>query len=213
MRRNWATVIVGSFLVLLLSSCSPSPAPRETVTVAAPQTQTRSTSGTPTGLASPTDSPSGAFTASPNSTESPRAAGPGSSTSSALETPTGSVTGAPDNGRTVVVNGKDYTCSEMIGTQCDSDFSEAFSRWGENLDSFTRSKYLGPLVSASNAPLTIGGVTRLGLLACIDSAGNHNSAKFVDDAKQIVPDAPRIDLLPIWFEAQKTLCPDVPFKS
>jgi hypothetical protein len=213
MRRNSVTVFVGLFLFLLLTSCSSSPAPKETVTVTATQTRTQTQSGTPTGLASPTDSPSGAFTASPNSTESPTAAGPGNSTPSALETPTGSVTGTPDSGRTVVVNGKNYTCSELIGTQCDNELSDAFSRWGENIDSFSRSKYLGPLVSASNAPLTIGGATRLGLLACIDSAGNYDSEKFAEDAKQIVPDAPRNDLLPIWFEAQKTLCPDVPFRS
>lgn len=222
MKRGTATILLSLTIVPVLSSCSGSPAPTQTETVTSTVTATPEET-LPSGWATPTRSAGASSTASSTGSPTPSSTGTETATETSTATAAGtpssttttssSATGSPSTDKTITVDGNTLTCAETMGTECDENYAQAFNRWGDNLDDFAESRFLGPLGKEGEQPLSIESISRLGLLACIAASTEGDSAQFVEAAAQAEPTAQRSDLLPFWFEAQKIVCTDVPFKS
>jgi hypothetical protein len=125
------------------------------------------------------------------------------------------VTPSPSE-KKVVIDGREYTCAQMLGLpslECNGIFKRAFEKWGDKIDNYANSGKLGPLGNGVDAPVRYEDVAQLGLLACSVSEVGNTSTEYVPAAKTIVKTASGTELLPFWFEAQKSMCPEFPFKG
>lgn len=107
---------------------------------------------------------------------------------------------------TVVIDGKAYTCAEIIVVEtCGSDTAELFDKYKQNIESYVQSGELGPL--NSNA-FSYEDVAYAGLMACLH--GSEGEDAYVDfmlsEGGAAYADLQRVDLLPAYFEASKSLC-------
>lgn len=110
--------------------------------------------------------------------------------------------------RTVVVDGKTYTCGEFLGTpsgRCDESYQKAFNRWGHRLHSYANDGRLGPLAPE----IRFEDVAASGLAACIIAQRGESVQKFVDFMRESYPDEDATAFLPLWFRAHESVCPDV----
>lgn len=134
-----------------------------------------------------------------------------------IETQTATPTATtPPPEKKVVVEGREYTCAQLLGLntlECDRINKTAFDKWGEKVDDYVNSGKLGPLGNGKNAPVSYGDVAQLGLLACSVSEVGNTSSEYIPAARTIVKDAAGTELLPFWFEAQKSMCPEFEFKG
>ena len=89
---------------------------------------------------------------------------------------------------------------------------DAFTKWGPNIDAFANSDRTGALGSGKTK-LPDQQLARLGLLACMYSERNDTSERFLEGAAKVEPKAKKTDLLLLWFEAQRTVCPELPLKG
>lgn len=229
MQRSSATAIIGVCFLLFLSSCDtpPQAPPTQTVTVTPTDTQTANETPSEPGLVPTTPVPTatstgtaGAGTASPTGsplstgTESPTATETTTGTATPGTSPTGTegTTGSPNGQPTITIKGKQYGCSDISEVACDQGVMDAFTKWGGNVDAFANSDRIGPL-GTGKAKLPDTQIARIGLLACMYSEMDADSNRFLGGAAKIVPKAQKTDLLLMWFEAQRTICPELPIKG
>lgn len=133
-----------------------------------------------------------------------------------IESKSATPTVTPTPEPTVIIQGKQYTCAQVLGLpslECDWIFHRAFVKWGDKIDTYANSGKLGPLGNGDDAPVSYGDVAQLGLLACSVSEVGNTSEEYIPAARTIVKDASGVELLPFWFEAQKSMCPEFPFKG
>ncbi|MBD1543583.1 hypothetical protein G9E11_15330 [Arthrobacter sp. IA7] len=137
-------------------------------------------------------------------------------------TPPATTTTAPARGsgsaKTVRIEGKDYTCDQLIGSianePCSPQFNAAYEKWGDHIDDYVNSGHLGPLGNqGNNSVLSYEVLSFLGLYACILNESDGTSTDFVNYGLKIHPDAARTDFLPLWFNAPKYLCTELPAKG
>lgn len=146
--------------------------------------------------------------------QGPASSAPATTEARTVETP--SNTPSPPPEKTVVVDGRAYTCAQILGLntlECDAIFQHAFLQWGDKIDDYVNSGKLGPLGNGDNAPVRYEDVAQLGLLACSVSEVGNTSNEYIPAAKTVVKTASGTELLPFWFEAQKSMCPEFPFKG
>jgi hypothetical protein len=126
-------------------------------------------------------------------------------------------TPATSNPKKVRIEGKNYTCDELLALTCTPKFTSAFERWGDRLDSYVNSGKLGPLGNPGGDPaaslLPFEQIAYLGLYACLLNEAGGTSKDFIVDAKNAKPDADNVEWLPFWFEAERGLCSELPFKG
>lgn len=110
--------------------------------------------------------------------------------------------------RTVVVDGKTYTCGELIGapsSRCDESYQKAFNRWGDRLLIYANGDRLG----AFAREIRFEDVAAAGLAACIMAERGESVQKFVDFMRESYPDEDSTGFLPLRFEAGQSVCPGV----
>jgi hypothetical protein len=186
MKRRSAVVIAGIVMAPLLTSC---------ITLGGGGNQNTTPPPQPPPATTPVGQPP---------TETPP---PPTAENAATTPPAGS------NEKTVAIDGKYYTCAEVIGKKCDDAFTYAFGKWGDHVDSYVNSGRLGPLGNGENSPFSYEQIATLGLAACAYSERGYTSADFVKDAKETHTTALGTELLPFWFQAHRSICTELPFRG
>jgi hypothetical protein len=178
MQKKRSFVLIGLCLVPVLSACGGGPFSAPATTTTQTVTVTPSESQTEPGLlpAAPdtgATTATGTNTATETSTQTPETTATGSTTASGTEsaTPTGTEsatstetgTGAPTDSsvptrphsgpKTIRINGKNYSCSDLSVNACDKATTEALDKWGDKLEGFVNSDRLGALGKGGSAKL------------------------------------------------------------
>lgn len=212
MQRKRSPIFIWLCLVPFLSACgggqpaAPATTTTQTVTVTPTETQTEpglvpttplpnATTATGTGTATGTESPTSTETGTGTPTDSPAATEPNS------------------GARTIQINGKDYTCSDLSENACDQGVTEAFDKWGDKLEVFANSDRLGTLGKGGSGKLPDDRIARLGLLSCMYMESDADSTKFLEGAKKLEPKAKNTDLLLFWLESNRMICPELQLKA
>ena len=110
-------------------------------------------------------------------------------------------------------DGRRYTCEEAldISVGCNDEIVEVWEKWGENLPDYVSSGQLGPL---NDAAYRVEDVAFAGVLACIVSENGGDEQDFIDlvqdpENRTGLEDLDGTELLPAWFEAGSSLCPNL----
>jgi hypothetical protein len=120
--------------------------------------------------------------------------------------------------RTVLIQGKRYTCPQVIDSKtgdCDGTIQRAFNRWAPNIDNYVNSGKLGPWGNGDSPPLSYERVALLGLLACGMNAEGLGIERFVQITTVAVPELAtmepltpeREEIRAFWRAAQTVMCP------
>lgn len=131
----------------------------------------------------------------------------------------GHISGTEDtvDGGTLTINGVDYTCEEALGlgpvNGCPDEAEQAFLQYKGNLAAYMNSGKLGMF----NADGTFEDVAYAGMSACIVMMQGRDEDVYIDSMRNDPKLAAMADkdgmsrtaFLPAWFEAQKSLCPDL----
>jgi hypothetical protein len=147
-------------------------------------------------------------------------------TPTASQTPTTSQTVAAETSasatqsaeeRTVLIQGKRYTCSQIIDSKsgaCDGNMQKAFNKWAPNIDNYVNSGRLGPWGNGDSPPLSYERVAMLGLLACEMNAQGLTVEHFlkvvaiVPELSSMEPITPeKEEIRAFWRAAQTVMCP------
>jgi hypothetical protein len=230
MQRNRPPILLGLCLIPVLTACgggepaAPATTATQTVTVTPTETQTEP------GLLPTTPVPgattaTGMGTATGKSTATSGATPSGSATATGTESPTTgkTATGTPTDSpaatgpnsgpKTIQINGKRYTCSDLSENACDQGVTDAFDKWGDKLEGFANSDRLGTLGKGGSAKLADDRIARLGLLSCMYMETDADSTKFLEGAKKLEPKAKETDLLLFWLESNRVICPELQLKA
>lgn len=228
MQRNPTPALVGLCLIAVLSACGggepAAPATTATQTVTVTPTETATEPGLlPTTPVPDTTTPTGTSTAAGTSKATSPTTTPGSATATGTESPTSTETGTdtnsppatePNSGpKTIQINGKEYTCSDLSENACDRGVTDAFNKWGDKLEGFANSGRLGTLGKDGSAKLPDDRIARLGLLSCMYMETNADSTKFLEGAKKLEPKAKDTDLLLFWLESNRVICPELQIRA
>jgi hypothetical protein len=167
----------------------------------------------------------GTSTAAQTSTASPPTTATGAATAAGTESPTSTETGTgtpsdtpaasePNSGpKTIHINGKEYSCSDLSENACDQGVTDAFDKWGDKLEGFANSDRLGTLGKGGSGKLPDDRIARLGLLSCMYMETNADSTKFLEGAKKLEPKSKEPDLLLFWLESNRLICPELQLKA
>lgn len=120
--------------------------------------------------------------------------------------------------RTVLVQGKRYTCPQIIDSKtgdCEESIQRAFNKWAPNIDDYVNSGKLGPWGNGESPPLSYERVALLGLLACGMNAEGLDIERFVQITTVAVPELAtmepltpeREEIRAFWRTAQTVMCP------
>lgn len=172
----------------LLSSCNAGAAPPENTT-AAPQ----STSAPP----SPSESSS-------SSTVQPDAAPP--------RNPQDPNPPQPGGNDTVLINGKEYTCGQIMWSEndiCSEGHQIAFNKWKDNIHWFVNSPNLSEFDDSGSRPVVYQEMVAFGLTACRIAMRDRTLKQFIEFiAPGGYENLTDQQLTLIWDEAGSVLCPD-----
>jgi hypothetical protein len=131
---------------------------------------------------------------------------------------------------TITIQGKARTCGELTcenpkgcgaSAKCNANYQRSFDRWGSRIDKYVTSGRLGPLgnaIGTIDAPRPgsrwrYQDLAAAGLAACYIADRGGNEDTFINYMLESNPGEDRIVFLPLWFGAQRHLCPDVKFRS
>lgn len=139
-----------------------------------------------------------------------------SASSSNDSTSNDSTTGTSSESRSDVVHTfeeQEFTCEEAldINIGCSDEIVAIWEEWGDNLPDFVSSGQLGPLNDESYRAVD---VAFAGVMACVVSEGGGDEQDFIDimhdpENRTGFEDLAGTELLPAWFEAGTSLCPDL----
>lgn len=121
-----------------------------------------------------------------------------------VETESTSETGTSGgSGSVVIIKGKPFTCDKVIGGECNPEIQAVFDRYKENIDVFANKGGMGPYFNNSSYE----DVAFAGLVACtfLDRGENAYIDFMLTDSA--FSELQSIEILPVWFEAQDSLCP------
>ncbi len=129
------------------------------------------------------------------------------------ETVTTSSGGRADNEVTITIDGKEYTCAEITGSEpaaCGEGTQVAFEKYGENLGSYVNSGQLGPL---NEGPFEDAAFA--GLVACATMMQGDDQEAYLDYMMEdqtmasYAADEGGVAFFPAYFEASSSLCPNM----
>ncbi|MBD1543582.1 hypothetical protein G9E11_15325 [Arthrobacter sp. IA7] len=122
----------------------------------------------------------------------------------AAQEPTSTVpsTATPTTKQTVSVYGQQYTCDQLIGGTCDSNYQYDFNKWGDKMQSF---------IMASNDYSSLAHIeqqakARLGFFACEIIERGQGIDSYVKPVQNDYPEIPASNLTDMFNVAQQRLC-------
>jgi hypothetical protein len=108
----------------------------------------------------------------------------------------------PTTKQTVVVNGQSYTCEQLIGGTCDSNYQYDFNKWGDHAESFlTVSNDYSSLANIQQAAKA-----RLGFFACEILERGQGIDSYIKPVQNDYPEIPASNLTDMFNVAQQRLC-------
>lgn len=114
---------------------------------------------------------------------------------------------------TVHIDGRDYTCAQVTASEpqdCGEYTQMAFDKHKERIDTFVNSDRHGPVFNDPQM-LRFEDVAFAGLVACATLLEGGDENEFIDDVLTEQPfsemELARVEVLPVWFSAQRYLCP------
>lgn len=127
---------------------------------------------------------------------------------------TASETSAVPVEATVTIDGKEWTCEQITASEpqeCSALTQQAFDQYKDNIEAYVSSGKLGPINQRMG--YSYEDITFAGLAACAFLLDKGDQNDYIAFMKKTPPFDARLTLgtmyLPAWFEAQKTLCPDL----
>lgn len=141
-----------------------------------------------------------------------------------IEEPASDEPGTDGAETTVTIGGESWTCETITRSgQCGPESQAVFDQYGNNIDLFVNSGELGPLNDFDEVIgetddcgelfLYYEDVAFAGLVACTFSPGGEEQfEEFIGwmrrDGGEALASFSGTELLPVWFEAHKRLCPE-----
>jgi hypothetical protein len=168
------------------------------------------------GCSSPS-APSGAGASAPPPS-APAASGTPTTAPSPEASPSGAASSPGD--LVVVVDGVEYTCSQMFsptGEDCPTRVQELWGRWSGGMQTYLDSDGLQKARAVLLPPMSTQQLLAFGFAACVTAEGKDGGAakafpdflKFVRDGR---PDADEAAVSEMYFAALQHLCRDVPLE-
>jgi len=116
------------------------------------------------------------------------------------------------NESVVTLEGKPYTCEQVVGLDCGEKTQQIFDAYKENIVGFINS---GKLAALNSDQFTFEEVAYTGMMACAHAPDGETA--YIDfmlkNGNEKLHNLPRTDFLAVWFEASKSLCPGEAFAS
>lgn len=134
--------------------------------------------------------------------------------------PSSSTATSPGEDLVVVINGVEYTCSQMFspsGEACPAEIQERWARWSGGMQTYLDSEELTTTREALLPPLSTQQLLAFGFTACVmaeDSPGKVAEASFafLEFVREGRPDADEDAVTEMYFAALQYLCEDVPLE-